>query len=56
MHPVLTFGLLMRLRRTEGLGVLSDLIGDMDLFCGRGILAKGRIGTFAAGGVTVEVV
>ena len=49
MHPVLTFGLPTRLRRTGGVGgsVLSDLDGDSDLFCGRDILARGRIATFA---------
>ena len=48
MHPVLTFGLPVRVRRVGGVGVsvLSELDGDIDLFCGRGVLARGNIGTF----------
>ena len=57
MHPVLTFGLLIRVRRAGGVGVsvLSDLDGDRDLFCGRATLANGSIATFALGDVTVEL-
>jgi hypothetical protein len=57
MHPVLTFGLLMRVRRAGGVNVsvLSDLVGDIDLFDGRDILAKGSIATFALCDVTVEL-
>jgi small ligand-binding sensory domain FIST len=55
MHPVLTFGLPTRDRRMGGLSVKSDLDGDIDLFCGRDILAKGSIGNFAPGDVTVEL-
>ena len=58
MHPVLTFGLLTRFRRMGGARAsgLSDLIDNVDLSCGLGVLAKGRMGTFAPGGVAVEVV
>jgi len=59
MHPLLTLGLPTRVRRTGGVGesVLSDLNGDLDsdLFGGREVLAKGSIGTFDPGGVTVEL-
>jgi hypothetical protein len=57
MHPVLTFGLPVRVRRVEGFGesVLSDLDGDSDLSCGRRILARGSMGTFAPGDVAIEV-
>lgn len=59
IHPVLTLGLPMRLRRVGGAreSLLSELEeGDDDLFCGRGILARGSIGNFAPGDVTVEVI
>jgi hypothetical protein len=56
MHPVLTFGLLTRFRRMGGVSVLSDLNSGSDLFCGRDVLARGRIGTFASNGVTVGVI
>jgi hypothetical protein len=57
MHPVLTFGLPTLLRR---MGSTAELLlsvpgGEGDLFCGRGTLANGKIGTFAPGGVVVEV-
>jgi hypothetical protein len=57
MHPVLTFGLLIRVRRAGGVKVsaLSDLNVDRDLSCGRDTLANGSIGTFALGDVTVEL-
>jgi hypothetical protein len=35
--------------------LLSVPGGEGDLFCGRGTLANGKIGTFAPGGVVVEV-
>jgi len=56
MHPVLTFGLLIRVRRAGGveMPVLSDLVGDRDLFSGRDTLANGSIAIFALGDVTVE--
>lgn len=38
-----------------GVSVESDLDGDIDLFCGRDILAKGSFGNFAPGDVTVEL-
>lgn len=55
MHPVLTFGLPTRDRRMGGKSVVSDLGSDIDLFCARDILARGSIGNFAPGDVTVEL-
>jgi hypothetical protein len=57
MHPVLTFGLPTRFRR---IGSIAELLlsvpgGEGDWFCSRVTLANGRIGTFAPGGVVIEV-
>jgi hypothetical protein len=56
MHPVLTFGLPTLLRRMGSIAVLllSAPRGEGDLFCGRGTLANGKIGTFAPSGIVVE--